>query len=231
MWASADFTLAAVLFPDIVWLLPFTVYGGKKRTFLLLYACCVQMSALVAWLGTGVVFSLSRLAPATLPLHQVIQWSSILPLLAYTAYLFKEWFYEESDKEDVEGKPTVGTDGQGAHIEEDSQKHCATEVPYGSAEKLLANRKVARFTLCKFSVICIFGNLDSLAVYNMALLTHMVTGPQLMLTLLFSSMLVILTCLCASMLKPVVSLIQRIPLWCTMLAVCSWSLGRMVLHA
>jgi len=201
-------SLAAVFmisFDDVMWLLPFAVHRRKQR-FMFFYFSCMQIVVLAACLAVDFEILLAKVLPANVHINQLFQWCSTSLLVCYTAYLFIEWRSEQD------------TAGAAARAVFEQQKGPINEPA----------RKEQKRTLIQLFVISSCGSINNFTVYAMLLMSHMVSGPQLVVAVLLVSALVVAFCLCAGQVRAVVTFIEGIPLWCIMTAVCAWSMGTLL---
>jgi len=207
-WGEMAASLAAVFmisFDDVMWLLPFAVHRRKQR-FMCFYLFCMQLVVLAACLAVDFEILLAKVLPANVPINQLFQWFSTSLLVFYTAYLFIEWRSEQDSA------------GASARAVLEQQKGPINEPA----------RKEQKRTLIQLFVISSCGSINNFTVYAMLLMSHLVSGPQLVVAVVLVSALVVALCLCAGQVRPVVTFIEGIPLWCIMTAVCTWSMGTLL---
>lgn len=193
--AGAAATVVSVSVDDVMWFLPFAVHR-RRGSFILFYVLCSQFVVLLAALYFGADALLGWAWPSV-PVYGVVKRGSASLLLVYAVVLFRQWCLEEQCEEEPEAQ---------------------------MVEKVAARKdKEQPRTLTQLFVITICGSLDNLVVYVSLLMLRTVAPSQLVVGALLGSAVVVLICLGAGLVKPLVSFVEQIPLWCVLLAVCTWS--------
>mmetsp|Transcript_12090 Transcript_12090/g.26784 ORF Transcript_12090/g.26784 Transcript_12090/m.26784 type:complete len:270 (-) Transcript_12090:240-1049(-) len=222
---------------DVVWLLPFVVKPPTRREKLINSAVYVVLFELMVLMSTGVALAFRELMSKMMDDSDEGGWTpetvmsmiSAGLLLVYAVYQFKYGGDDDDDAGDDAGDATkveegaAGADQVEVTIPEGGEAEKAAmepttvgkpaESPSGAGEKQASVAKENTATPRKLVVVGFLGGLDDLAIQVSLLIAGMFTVFHLAIGVLLGCSTVLAVCWGASGLRPVVNLVEKIPLW------------------
>jgi cadmium resistance protein CadD (predicted permease) len=251
---TAMVTMLTIGGDDVIWLLPFFV--GKDRVVkTVAYLIYMEVVVLVSWMIKALMKVVETRHPDA-PIRKIIQVVSSVLLSIFCAYLFYEWWNEEADDEDSESESRNESEhmnsenssvnegraraesGKSNEIAKDAQgnakKGCDVhdKSSFSAAEAHLVqtphNQHHERLGLWMLFAVSMVGSLDNFAVYSYFLFSDMMTAWELFLGVLIASTLIAAVAHGALAFKPVLKIVEKLPLWVIFACLCIWSYSEII---
>jgi len=247
---TAMVTMLTIGGDDVIWLLPFFV-GKDRVTKTVAYLIYMEVVVLVSWMIKTLMKIVETRHPDA-PIRKMIQVVSSVLSSIFCAYLFYEWWNEEADDEDSESESRNENSSQEAinegrmraesgksdEIAKDAQDHAKKDCDvhdknmFSAAEAHLLqaphNQHHERLGLWMLFAVSMVGSLDNFAVYSYFLFSDMMTAWELSLGVLIASTLIAAVAHGALAFKPVLKIVEKLPLWAIFACLCIWSYSEII---